>query len=284
MNVCREIAALKENTGRALARSFEAEGFAGLCEAALARRWQGLLDSPDIYEEGWYVPPPAGIISNFAKEQDNFDRARQPSFRPEFMWPREDIFYEESDIVLLYASPVQRNTGLIGDFGMSLYRGGNKEIHDHLDHVMRVTTHIARQARSGMMFQELYALAMEVIAAQGFHNSIASSTDAAGTNIGHTIPLSYGSDPTHAAVQKAGSFDDIREALRTGRKFISAREEQRIEDTMAFTVEPRLSTDKVPDCWFHLTVIFDRGEPRIVHGFEPVFQVFGLQRLLACGL
>lgn len=222
------------------------------------------------------MPPPHGIITLFGKPEDHYKRVCESSFRPEHMWPRKDKFYDREDILAAYASPVHKETGLIGDFGMTLYVGSTKEIKEHCENVLQAGLYIARQAKVGMPFKELYQCGMDYGAKRGFQNDIISSSDPTDTNIGHTIPLSWKEDPTHEVISQSKNFKEIVAALRYGRKFINGQEVQRIAEDMAFTIEPRFSTGSLPQVWFHLTVILENGHRRIVHGFRPVFEQCGL--------
>lgn len=279
--VLQRVEDLKNQTGLALARLFDGLELSGISEKALATAWHETLQSdPALYPEGWYAPPPHGIIMVFGKPEDRYKRVCQSSYRTEPMWPGETRIYDEQDIISLYASPVDRQTSLIGDFGLNLYRGDDPEIKDHFKNVLQSGLHIASLAKVGMPFSDLYRAGMEYGRSKGFSNSIDSYTDAAGTNMGHTIPLSYASDKTIDAVARVRSFEEVQEALRTGRKFVSAEESQRIEENMAFTIEPRFATSSLPNTLFHLTVIFENGQRHICHGFKPVLEKFGMDYLL----
>ena len=249
-------------------------------ELDIADAWLHKLRSdPDFYEDGWYMPPPHGIITLFGKPEDRYQRVCEASFRPEYMWPRKDMCYAPEDIFAVYASPVHKETKLIGDFGLTLYMGSSKEVHQHCENVLQTSLHIARNAKVGMPFRELYQFGMDYGAKKGFKNDIVSPSDPTDTNIGHSIPLSWQGDSAHDAISHAKSFEEIMTALRYGRKFVNGKEEQLIEENMAFTVEPRFSTSSLPQAWFHLTVIFENGERRIAHGFRPVFEKCRLNHL-----
>jgi Xaa-Pro aminopeptidase len=274
------IEVLKNQTGLALANALASLG-TGYSEADLATAWLAALRRhSDLYHDGWYDPPPQGVIALFGEKHDNYNRMCQSSFRPPKMWPRAERRRNPETIVAAYASPVQRQSNLIGDFGLSLYGGTDPAIRKHFERVLETTLAIATQAEVGMPLCDLYQLGMRHSAAQGFANNIESSSDQTGTNIGHTIPLSYASDPTCENVKNTASFPAIREALRHGRKFVNALETQPIEPDFAITIEPRLSTATMPNTWFHLTVVFENGRRRICHGFRPVFEQAGMENLL----
>jgi hypothetical protein len=279
-SLSRTIISLKEQTREALARALRGIR-KSYTEAELSEAWlRELRQNPDLYPDGWYDPPPHGVISLFGKATDNFERVRHSSFRPREMWPAADRAYTAGDIMMVYASPVDRNSLLLGDFGLSLYQGSDVEIVRHLERVIEISMQIANSAEPGMPFHELYSIAIDLGRAAGLTNDIESSTDLTGTNIGHSIPLSFHADPTHDIVKDARSFEEIRHALSTGRKFINARETQLIHRDMAFTVEPRFSTKAIPNCWFHLTVVFEGGIKRVCHGFEPVLKEMGMDYIL----
>lgn len=273
---------IKDEAGTALAHALDRLGGQHYSESHLADTWLAeLRHNPTFYEDGWYSPPPHGVISLFGKPADRFERICQPSFRPQSMWSMPDIYYDREDVIALYASPIHRPTHLIGDFGLTLYRGGNPELAAHCEKVLATTLAIARNTNPGMSFKSIYNMAMDMGQSVGLTNSMASIADKTGTNIGHTIPLSYASDPTHGMVGKAQNFDDLCWTLSAGRKFVNAQELQRVEDNMAFTIEPRFSSSKMPNIWFHLTVVFENGVQSICHGFKPIMQRFSMNSLLA---
>lgn len=273
------ITELKIRTGAKLAELLPNMG--NLSEMALVENWhQSLKSEPDLFADGWYMPPPHGIISIFGKSEDRYSRVSIPSFRTQMAWPQSDVFFDPKDILVAYASPVQKKTGLIGDFGGCFYKGRSPEIRVYFESVLRTTLRICDAARVGMPFSELYKAGMDIVKKEGFNNDIESFTDQAGTNIGHTIPGSYISDPVYETLSRINDETQMRETLRTGRKFISSQEHQRIEDNMAFTIEPRLSTETMPQVFFHMTVIFKNGVMCIVHGLEAPFKAFNMDDII----
>lgn len=51
------------------------------------------------------------------------------SLRPVEMHPRNDIMLnKQTGIIYVYASPVDKKTGMIGDWGMTIYFGRDPEI------------------------------------------------------------------------------------------------------------------------------------------------------------
>src|SRR5436853_4201407 len=47
----------------------------------------------NIFPDGWYMPPPHGIMVLFADEK-NVQRFNYKSARPNETWPRDDIFLD----------------------------------------------------------------------------------------------------------------------------------------------------------------------------------------------
>lgn len=282
MSPLEHVAYLKEQSGSALANALEGLRGTRFSEKDLAAAWLSKLRETGLfYEEGWYAPPPDGVIALFGKARDGFKRINEPSFRPEHVWPRPDLFHEPGDMIAAYASPVHKETSLIGDFGLTLYTGTDPEILTHCETVLNACLHIAGYAQVGMTLSEICNYGLAYGQSLGLRSIIVSQTDITGAeNIGHTIPLSFAGDLTRDAVHSTETFEDLRNALSKGRVFVSTIETQRVEPDMAFTIEPRFSTDRMPQTWFHLTVIFERGQKRVCHGFEPVFKAENLCSLL----
>src|SRR5947209_2035561 len=69
----------------------------------------------DIFPDSWYIPPPHGIAALFASDK-NVERVNFKSLRPQGMWPRPDVYLDTTNgLVYLFACPVEKKTGLIGD-------------------------------------------------------------------------------------------------------------------------------------------------------------------------
>ncbi|MBM3602856.1 MAG: aminopeptidase P family protein [Alphaproteobacteria bacterium] len=278
--IYRCIADLKQMAGASFAETLG--NWPRVCsERDFAQEWlQNLRRHSQFFEDGWYMPPPHDLITLFGKPIDGYSRVCQPSFRLPQLWPSSDCFYDREDLFAAYASPVDRASKLIGDFGFTLYAGSSPEIQEHCEAVLRISLEIAHCARVGMTFAKLYSLAMDCARQQGLCNDIFSPNDQELSNIGHSIPLSWPTDSTHQTIAKAQGFAEIVEAIRVGRKFLNAVESQPIEENMAFTIEPRLSAVNLPQVWFHLTVIVHQGTAHVVHGLRPALEKIGQNRLL----
>src|SRR3989344_173445 len=92
-----------------------------LSETGLKNLWLvNMRETELVFPSGWYSPPPDGIgvlFGTIGNGRTNFE-----SLRAQEMHPRDDIYLDKQEgIVYVYASPVHRESGIIGDFGMTLY-------------------------------------------------------------------------------------------------------------------------------------------------------------------
>lgn len=269
----------KKQSGLALAKAINELENNKFSELTLSRKWlENLQLVEDFYSSGWYIPPPSGIISIFGKKEDDYLRISQPSFRPRHMWPSEDMAYDNEDIIALYASPILRTNLVIGDFGLTLYQGFDQNIKEHCTNVLLTSLKIAGKVKLGMSFSEIYEMGIGIASGMGYKNDIESTTDKAGTNIGHTIPfINKQLIPEYNKGEEA--IKKFSEIISSSRRFVSASETMKVEDNTAFTIEPRFSTDDLPQMWFHLTVAFYRGQKIICHGFKPVLEAMEINYL-----
>jgi hypothetical protein len=82
-----------------------------------------------VLKDGWYLPPPHGIGILIGTDNDGQNsRLNYKSLRPQEIWPRNDIkLNRENGIIYAYSSPIDKKTGIIGDFGITLYFGKKKK-------------------------------------------------------------------------------------------------------------------------------------------------------------
>jgi len=250
-------------------------------EQDLHKRWfEELARNGSIFPEGWYSPPPWGICVLFGTDA-NPDRLNYMSLRPEEMWAREDVFLDkQTGIIYVYASPVDRQTGIIGDFGMTIYFGEGQLIREHLAACYRLNREISQFVQVGTAFSEVYQFAQERMAELGFRNDILSVSDPAGTNIGHTVP-----DPFYTwtegerRVFESGEIRAIRDIISAKRRFVSSVESLQLASGMSITIEPRPRIDGRPDIpmvSYHTicSVYDDRTE--FLTGFDEIFELVGM--------
>ena len=226
-----------------------------------------------IFPTGWYDPPPSGIIVLFGTE-DDVTRVYEPSARVEAAWPQRTRFLDrEKGIALVYASPVDRTTGIIGDFSMTLYFGRDRAVHDHLKKCIALDQEIFNRVEMGMKLSDVAKITLELIEKNSFKNIIVAVNDPTGTNVGHTIPFSY--EDMNAEEQKLfqrGDFSQIKDMISKKRKFVNLQENMKVRPGMAFTIEPRpvaIDNPKLPMTSFHtICLIHENGDKELLMDFD----------------
>lgn len=227
---------------------------------------------------GWYDPPSGGVAALFGAPPD-YERLKFQSLRDPDSFPGENRLFDES-VGIVYVSPVDRATGMIGDTGLTLYRGKDAAIRDHIRASRDLLLVAAERAEVGMRFRDLYESSMQLFREKGnkMIGWMSTSHDPMQINLGHTVPGSYDDNTIPLA-----SFDETREAIRMRRVYINAVEEFAIPPTCAFTVEARL-TDldaRLPNCFFHVIVTFSEGGKKVLTNFDEVFKAIGMDYMLS---
>ena len=146
-----------------------------LSEAEIRDRWIFELQKNDaIFKDGWYSPPPHGIGVLIGTDEDGEkNRLNFKSLRSKEIWPRKDIrLNTENGIIFAYASPVDKETGIIGDFGITLYFGKNKEIIDHLTLCYKIVQQVFDYVKPGLTFSEIAKHMKSLITSHGLNNEI----------------------------------------------------------------------------------------------------------------
>lgn len=264
-----------------LAAALESLTSFSFSENDLKIAWQNnIRDHQGLAPDGWYVPPPGGI-SVLIGNPNSFERMRYKSLRHESIWPRHDNRFNQNSILYGYASPFEKSTGLIGDMGVTLYKGTSPKIKAHLNSCLEITYKIADYAKVGMKLSEIFEFGMKVISEKGLSNQTFSVTDPDGLDIGHTIPFSDIS-PNNIEQQclKDGTQEEVRQLISSKRRFINKGEKHLIQPNIAFTIEPRLSSDSLPLASFHVIVTFCKGKKNIVSGFHRLFELFNMDQFI----
>lgn len=225
----------------------------------------------NLFPKGWYDPPPGGVGILF--DEAPFKRLQFESLRDSSSWPNEISRFKKESVAIIYLSPVDRTTGMLGDFGCTVYKGDNQEIKEHILKCFKTTLAIAEHAEVGMKFYDLYKFANNL-----FKNELkiigwmtTTNDPTLGINLGHTIP---GSLENYSNL--GNSFSEIKDFIRTKRKYINSAENFEIPTTCAFTVETRLAdlnNPRLPNVFFHFIVIFRDGEKHILKNFENIFKI-----------
>jgi hypothetical protein len=230
----------------------------------------------EIYEEGWYSPPPSGI--SILLDKKPFKRLKYDSLRKPEFWPKEDIKLEKESVGMFYFSSVNRISNMIGDIGFTFYRGENSEIKKHINKAYNAILEIAKHAQVGMTFSDLCLFADNYLK-DNFKITkwITKYSDPKGMNLGHTIPGSY------KMINFEESFEKIKSTITKDRIYIKEIENFKIPETCAFTLESRLediNNPELPSVFFHFIVTFSKGEKTILKNFENIFKTVNMDYII----
>ncbi len=165
--------------------------------------------------------------------------------RKEIFWPQnESTLLDKEAVGIIYASPIDLKSGIIGDFGITIYRGKEKRILDHLSTCLKVLETAIDQIEVGMEFRYVHELTQKLISEHNLTNSRTITwTDKVGTNLGHTIPWSY--EEANASEKKlitSKNLHGLRELISHKRININKVEQFKIPNSIAFTLEARLES------------------------------------------
>lgn len=241
-----------------------------------------LRKNPSLLSDGWYDPPPHGLIVMLATPRD-ISRLNEKSYRSEICWPRSDIFFDsENSILLLHASPVDKMTGVTGDFGITLYVGKDKSLQKHLKTSLLINRQIADYAYEGMAFAEITKFAQTIISHHHLISDLSSPSDPTGTNIGHIIPATSPTWNEHAFIKaRDNSQQAINDFIRQQRVFLNTKEQTRLKSGMGITIEPRPWSKNLPPGYFHsLLFVKDNVEKEYIEGFNDLFKLAGMDYML----
>lgn len=259
-----------------------------ISEALLQDQWLlELRKNPELFPDGWYIPPPHGIGVLFGTE-DDYQRMNYKSLRPEEMHPKNDVLLDrKKGIIYVYASPVDKKTGMIGDWGMTIYFGKNPEIIKHLQQCLDLNRQVLNYAQIGMTFAEITRYANKLFTNQGLSNEVTSNTDktSTGVNIGHTVPASYEEwSDDEKEVLKGDDWEKILTMISKKRKFLNQEEPLQVQLGMAFTIEQRLTRSDnpmIPMSSFHSIALFHSdGKKELLTDFADIFKLTGMNYML----
>lgn len=233
-----------------------------------------------IFPDGWYMPPPHGMGVLFG----NYNRTGRTNYRnlreKEYL-PRNNIFLNnENELAYVYASPVDKKTGTIGDFGMTFYFGKNKFVQTHLKQCLDIDKEIFQKINVGMHFSEIYNVAEKIFNKYRLSNEIISKTDSAVFNIGHTVPnFDELSIEEKKFIEKV-NWKEIKNAISKKRKFVNSKEQEKFQGKTVITIEPRLTSLKnpnIPMSSYHVIIAAkENGEKKLLTDFEKIFKYIGM--------
>jgi len=246
-------------------------------EMAFAQAWlERLREDDSLFPDGWYQPPPSGVVVLFG-QPPMFERLQFSSLRAQEYWPKDTHYLDDGSLIYAYYSPVDRESGLIGDMAITLYRGSNPAVRAHVMAALQITAEVVQYAEVGMPLAALYAYGTERIQKVGLINRTVSITDPHGVDIGHTIPWSYETKSKQEDdVLKGSDTNKIWKMISSKRRFLDSTNELTIGPNMAFTVEPKVASKSLPTVSFHVVVVFVNGEKRVISGYRSLFNHFGM--------
>lgn len=266
-----------------------------ISEVLLRDAWlTELRKNNDIFSDGWYTPPPHGIIALFSDDQ-NVERISYKSARPEKNWPKNDTYLNSKNgIIYLYASPVDKNSGIIGDFGITLYFGNKPEIKTLLKTCLRLDKEIFEFSKLGMELSEITLFTEKRLKHYGMQNMIESITDTAiiknktAISIGHTIPFSNeNSSNSENKILKNGltDWEKAKDMISNKRIFVNSLEKFKIKPACAFTIEPRSKIINKPylptSLSYHTIAVFKTdGSKELLTNFDNLFKLAGMDYIL----
>jgi hypothetical protein len=250
-------------------------------EVGLRDMWlDKLRQHTSIFPEGWYTPPPHGMFVQFAADTDT-SRVNQKSNRPPEAWPRDDVFLDRKHgIVNAYASPVDRATGMIGDFGVTVYFGDNAEIQNLIRQTLEIDKQLCNMVKTGLEISALVISYSKLMKNLGMYNAANTMSDPDDINIGHSIPASdTGWSTSELEVLQGNDWQKAADTIANRRYFMGTKEPHRITSNEAFTIEPRQLADGRPDLpmiALHTIVIIKNGRKQHITGFDKIFRLAGM--------
>lgn len=253
-----------------------------ISEVNLRDRWlKKMRNEGAIFPDGWYCPPPSGITVLFGTEKNH--RIDYNSLRSKSMWPRKDQYLNRKNgLIYAFASPVHKKTGIIGDFGVTLYFGKNQQVQKLLKTTLQINKRIQKGIKPGQAFSKIFTLAKKEIRKVGLENKITSTTDPASTNIGHTVPASY--EKWTEEQTKSLRTKKMSSIISSSRRFINAIEVLQVKRGMAMTIEPRLKPlrhQNLPIVSLHtIGLIHPDGRVELLENFHELFQLAGMEYML----
>jgi len=254
------------------------ENIGNISEAELRDRiLAGMRSKKELWEEGYYSPPPTGIGVIFDRKP--FARLKYDSLRSPEYWPNIASKFGKETAGMIYFSPMDRQTNMLGDIGFTIYRGSDVEVKKHIKKAYKAILAIAQYANVGMSFSDLCSFATLSLKDKfKISRWITRSSNPVGMNLGHTVPGSY------EDLDFGKSFKEVKDTIEKKRIFIKETQNFRIPETCAFTIESRLEDaqkPQLPSIHFHFIVCFDKGKKTILNNFEEIFKVAGMDYMNA---
>lgn len=198
-----------------------------ITEIEFQKEWlKNLEQEENVIADGWYNPPPYGMAVLFG------DRVSFDSLRNEDNWPKDIIIDWKKDLMYAYCSPVDKQTGIIGDMSITLYFGKDKRILNHMNNCHKAVKEIFDNLNNIKDSYSLFDLSERIFEKHKLKNCVVSKTDNTPLDLGHTFPR-------WENVKDKLEDEDIK-MISKSRKFINKNTNWEIKENMQFTIEPQL--------------------------------------------
>lgn len=261
LEICKQTRKIAENAfEKAFAKIVASTS--KISEKDFADIWLSELGkSSKIFPNGWYQPPPRGIGVLFATDNAP-ERVTFPTLRDKTYWPRDNVFLDRKNgLIVVYFSAVDKDTGIIGDFGKTIYLGKNQKLQSHIGKCHKMISSVFDLAQSGMTLCELYQKASELFEKNNLKNDWwISINDPTNINMGHTVPFAHENFKREdKKILKSNDWQAVCNFISRKRIFFNSQSSDKIEPPFALTIEPRLidKTDKkLPPIFFHTIALF----------------------------
>ena len=226
----------------------ELKGKANITEIQFRDIWLNNISlNTNMTKHGWYSPPPFGMAVLSAEDKQP-DRINFQSLRDRENFPSDRIINWETNLMYVYASNIDKELGLAGDFGITLYFGSNQLVIKHFKNCYHAVKKILLFLEKTNSSVELFNKSQEIFFEFGLQNCIVSYTDKEPLDLGHTIPLIETSWLTNDVTDLTIDY------MKNQRKFINSSVDWNLNSVEQFTIEPRLKaineTD-LPQISFH---------------------------------
>lgn len=227
----------------------EFRGKKNVTEIILRDTWLRKISTNNrMTDHGWYSPPPYGMAVLFADDV-NPERIGFPSLREKEYYPSDRTLDWGNGLIYAYASNIDIQSSLPGDFGITLYFGTNDTVIEHFKNCYQSAQEVLSFLGRTNSSVELFHKSQMVFRERGLQNCIVSYTDTEPLDLGHSILLAG-----DVALQKHELSSTTTNSLRTQRKFINSSVDWKLSAVEQFTIEPRLKTIKeagLPQVSFH---------------------------------
>ena len=237
-----------------------------------------------LFPSGWYFPPPDGIAVIIGSES-NPKRLSYRSLRSRENWPQENIVFDpQAGLLFAYASPVNKATGVVGDFGITLYTGNNAEIISFFQKIYIINQRIADMMKPGAKVSHVCKKAYTLFDKMGLNNIAASVTDPAGVNIGHSVPGTLKPcSKKELEVIKSDNWETACKVISEKRIFFNGKADHVFQPGDCFTVEPRLISPQAPNLpviLFHIIAKITENETETFENFDSIFRAVRMDYML----